>query len=761
MSALARVLSSRGANVTGSDRAASPTLVALEQEIGHRLFVGHEAQNVATADLVVASAAIADDNPELAEARRRGIPILSRAAMLGNVMDLFSTRVAVAGTHGKTTTSAMAAQMLTFAGKDPTALIGADVPAWKSNTRVGSSNVVVAEACEAYGSFLDIRPTHTIVTNIEADHLDYYADFDAIVAAFRQFAARTTEQVIVCADGGADKLIASAAEGKLLTYGLESGEITASVLGQGRFAVKRGGKSLGEARLRVPGRHNVLNALSVIALGIGLEIPFDSIAKGVGHFEGTSRRFEILLSETLGLTVIDDYAHHPTEIRATLAAARASFPGRRIVALFQPHLPSRTRDLMDEFAQSFGDADLALFTDIYLAREQAMPGITSQRLTAVAQSYRGAEHAHYAGDLAAAENMLRGVLKEGDIFLTLGAGDVRIVADGLVAKPPRLLSRDCEWVMKSEDEMSNKMNVVIVTGGRSSERDISLITAQRIQENLDPDKYAVTTVDSADPIALLGLARQKPDVAFVAQHGKGGEDGAIQGLLEILGIPYTGSGILASALALDKLRCKDILAASGIPLARHVALFAGEKRGFQGEIALPIVVKPNSAGSSDGVSIVRTESGISAAIDLAFRFDSTVLIEEFCPGMEITGGILGNENLESLPLVEIIPVNEFYDREAKYTPGMTEEICPARLPDDVTARALQIARDCHRIIGCRGMSRTDMMVSEQGDIRVIEVNTIPGMTSVSLLPFAALNAGYSFPNLLDQLIAFALEDASQ
>jgi D-alanine-D-alanine ligase len=225
-----------------------------------------------------------------------------------------------------------------------------------------------------------------------------------------------------------------------------------------------------------------------------------------------------------------------------------------------------------------------------------------------------------------------------------------------------------------------------------------------------------------------------------------------------LGIPYTGSGILASALALDKLRCKEMLSSNGVPVAKHVALFAAEKRGFQGEIGLPIVVKPNSAGSSDGVSIVRDESDIAAAIELAFRFDSVILIEEFIAGMEITAGILGNENLESLPLVEIVPTNKFYDREAKYTPGKTNEICPARLSEEVTQRALKMARDSHRIIGCRGMSRTDMIVTDGGDIRVIEINTIPGMTSVSLLPLAAHKAGYSFSELLDHLIALAIED---
>jgi UDP-N-acetylmuramate--alanine ligase len=437
MSALARVLHARGARVTGSDRSASATLARLESELGERLFVGHAPENLGRPDMVVISAAIAEGNAELDEARRRGIPIVTRATMLGQVMDRYPVRVAVSGTHGKTTTSAMAAQMLVVAGKDPTALIGADVPAWRSNTRIGGEELVVAESCEAYGSFLEIRPTHTIVTNIEADHLDYYADFNAIVAAFRTFAEQTSTCVIACTEGGADRLIADAAKSKLTTYGIDSGDITAIIEQPGRFAVRLKGETLGVADLRVPGRHNVLNALSVVALGMSLDIPFATIAEGIAEFTGTARRFEILVSDPGRVTIVDDYAHHPTEIRATLAAARAAFPGRRIVALFQPHLPSRTRDLMDEFADAFGDADVALFTDIYLAREPAMPGISAERLAAAARSRRSAEDTQYVGDLNDAQAALTELLRDGDVLFTLGAGDVRRVAEGLAAKSPQ------------------------------------------------------------------------------------------------------------------------------------------------------------------------------------------------------------------------------------------------------------------------------------------------------------------------------------
>jgi D-alanine-D-alanine ligase len=252
------------------------------------------------------------------------------------------------------------------------------------------------------------------------------------------------------------------------------------------------------------------------------------------------------------------------------------------------------------------------------------------------------------------------------------------------------------------------INVTIITGGRSSERDISLVTAGRVRENLNPGKYIVQVIDSADPAAMASLAQTKPDVAFVAQHGKGGEDGAIQGFLETLDIPYTGSGILASALALDKLRCKEVLAARGVKTPKVTAIRRESHTGTPPDArSLPIIVKPNSVGSSDGLTVVREAQELAPAIALALEFDDTVLVEEFISGMEITAAVIGNAALEALPLIEIVPAKGVYDREAKYTPGATDEICPARLSATVTARAQQIARDCHSNLGCRGMSRTD------------------------------------------------------
>ncbi len=326
-----------------------------------------------------------------------------------------------------------------------------------------------------------------------------------------------------------------------------------------------------------------------------------------------------------------------------------------------------------------------------------------------------------------------------------------------------------------------KLNIAVLMGGTSGERDISLSTGKQILNALDASKYRVYALDTqtrqthfpvADNVQKMLAAdgetqiaalteigavapNDRPDVVIVALHGKGGEDGTIQGFLDTVSIPYTGSGVLASALAMDKARCKTFLAAHGIRLPGGIALRSTDERPV--DFPLPAVVKPASQGSSDGLTIVELGGDLNTALDTAFAIDDSVLVEEFVAGMEITCAVLGTTSLEPLPLVEIVPAKGVYDREAKYTPGATDEICPARLSAELTAEAQAIASKCHVALGCRGMSRTDMIVTPNGKIYVLEVNTIPGMTPTSLLPKAAATAGYTFSQLLDKLIGYALE----
>ena len=303
----------------------------------------------------------------------------------------------------------------------------------------------------------------------------------------------------------------------------------------------------------------------------------------------------------------------------------------------------------------------------------------------------------------------------------------------------------------------SRIKVAVLMGGTSAEREVSLSTGRQILNALDDAKYAVTPLDTSDVPALLSaLSTDRPEVAVIALHGRGGEDGTLQGLLDLLGIRYTGSGVLASALAMDKAMSKRVLAGVGVRMPQDVTLKRGEAMRA-GTLPLPLIVKPNAQGSTIGMSVVREASQMDAATVLAFHYDDTVLVEQFITGTEITVPILGNDTLEVLPIVEIVPNGGFYDYKAKYTAGETDEIVPARISEAVAKEARRIATLCHRTLGCRGMSRTDMIVTAQNEIYTLEVNTIPGMTPTSLLPRSAEAAGFRFSQLLDKLIALALE----
>jgi D-alanine--D-alanine ligase len=332
-----------------------------------------------------------------------------------------------------------------------------------------------------------------------------------------------------------------------------------------------------------------------------------------------------------------------------------------------------------------------------------------------------------------------------------------------------------------------KRKVVVLMGGASAEREVSLSTGRQILNALDPARYSVyaldtasgqrllpagvnvlvkalTTADGATEITALPqlpLAgpEDRPDVVFIALHGPGGEDGSVQGMLEVLGIAYTGSGVLASALALDKAMCKRVLTSAGIRMPQDVIVRRQGAAPLPSPASMPLpwIVKPNSQGSTIGMTKVERPEDLEPALEAAFAHDDTALVEQFITGTEITVPILGNDDLEVLPIVEIVPASGFYDYAAKYTPGATDEIVPARIPAHVAQEARATAERCHRLLGCRGMSRTDMIVDGRGQVYTLEVNTIPGMTPTSLLPRAAEAAGLSFGRLLDRLIALALE----
>jgi UDP-N-acetylmuramate--alanine ligase len=423
MSGLAELFVRRGVRVTGCD--ASPDEFEAVARLGVPVSIGHDASHVEGARAVVVTSAIPREHPELAAARRMGIPVIRRAEALGEAVN-DGTVVAVAGTHGKTTTTVMTTEALTAAGLSPTGIAGGRVAAWGGNLRFGGEGVFVVEADEYDRSFLALRPTVAVITNVEADHLDIYRDLAEIRAAFAQFAA-PAHSVVVCADDAGAAALPLTSGAQVLRYGLTSTDARVrgetSSLGDGRLAIAVyfDGECLGDVVLQVPGLHNVRNALAAIGAGLALGVTLEAMRPGLEGFTGVDRRFQ-RLGEAAGVLVIDDYAHHPTEVEATLAAARTAFPDRRLVVAFQPHLYSRTRDFAAQFGTALRRADIVFLADIYPAREQPMPGVTSG-LIADAMARHGTAPAWQGlqRDVGAA---LAAVVRPGDVVLTMGAGDI-------------------------------------------------------------------------------------------------------------------------------------------------------------------------------------------------------------------------------------------------------------------------------------------------------------------------------------------------
>ncbi|MFJ4208244.1 UDP-N-acetylmuramate--L-alanine ligase [Paenarthrobacter sp. NPDC089675] len=428
MSAVARIMVSRGVPVSGSDAKDLPVMHDL-QAAGARIDVGYDSANLGDASTVVAGSAIRDDNPELAAARAAGIPVLHRSEALAATMAGHRV-VTVAGTHGKSTTTSMVAVLLKEAGADPTFAIGANVPALGVNAAAGASDIFVAEADESDGSFLNYQPLIAVVTNVEADHLDHYGTAEAVYASFDKFAALLPSEgvLLACADdAGARALagrVASQGNTRVLKYGTaDDADIRLEDDGPGRVSVTVEGVRY-PLELQVPGRHNALNAAA--AFGVALELGVDprAAAAALGHFTGASRRFE-LKGQGRGVRVYDDYAHHPTEVRAALSAARSVAGDKKVHVLFQPHLFSRTREFAAEFAAALDLADTALILDIYPAREDPIPGVTSTLIT------DKLSHGH----LVSADQAVTAILEaasEGDVILTVGAGDVTSYGPAIV-----------------------------------------------------------------------------------------------------------------------------------------------------------------------------------------------------------------------------------------------------------------------------------------------------------------------------------------
>ncbi len=440
MSGIAEVLCNLGFQVSGSDLKKSKNTDRLETLHNVRIFEGHRAENVGEAEVVVYSSAVNEDNPEVVIAKEKGIPVIPRAEMLAELMTLKPYGIAIAGTHGKTSTTSMVATILGHAGLDPTTVVGGVVNTLGSNARLGKSDWFVTEADESDRSFLMLYPTVAVVTNIDKEHMESYKGMDDVVQCFTDFVNKVPfyGATILCLDDPNVQLIIPKIKRRRVTYGLTAqADVSAHDIRYNdnfgaTFSVWKGDKVLGEINLPVPGKHNIYNALAATAVALELDVEFEKIAEAFVGFQNANRRFQFK-GEANGISIVDDYGHHPTEILATLSAAKNGSGGKRTVVVFQPHRFSRTNELMNEFALSFNNADVLFVLDIYAASETSIEGVTAEVLTENIRRY-GHKNARYIGDIDGAAEKIIPFLQPNDLVITLGAGSITRLSDEILEK---------------------------------------------------------------------------------------------------------------------------------------------------------------------------------------------------------------------------------------------------------------------------------------------------------------------------------------
>jgi UDP-N-acetylmuramate--alanine ligase len=440
LSAIAEIFINRGYRISGSDMKESDITDKLISQ-GAVIYLGHRAKNIGDADLVVYSSAVSQDNPEIVAAIEKGIPTASRAEVLGALMKEYENSIAIAGTHGKTTTTSMVSLILENCGKDPTILVGGNLQEIKGNVKVGNSGYFVTEACEYMDSFLNLCPKIEIILNIDSDHLDYFKDIEHIASSFDKFARLVPENGTVIAYD-ANPFVNSIIDdlgSNVVTFGFSercdfyASDIEFNPSGIPSFQVNHGGEVLCTMQLSIPGEHNIANALAAFACCYGLGVPVESIVSTLESYTGTQRRFDVIGITQNGITIVDDYAHHPTEIKATLKAAK-NVPHKELWCLFQPHTYTRTLALFDEFAESFDEADKIVMAEIYAAREKNIYKISSRELVDEIKRVHPDKDIYYFGNFDEIASFVINNARSGDLVITMGAGDIYKVAEIILEK---------------------------------------------------------------------------------------------------------------------------------------------------------------------------------------------------------------------------------------------------------------------------------------------------------------------------------------
>jgi len=777
MSALARILLDKNITVSGSDISSGEAIDQLVKQ-GAAIHKGHSEAHVSAGDTIVFNSQIQKNNPEYLAALKLKCPMLHRSELLAHLMG-GQQMLAVTGTHGKTTTSSLLTTVLIEAGLDPTFAVGGFISGL--NGKWGKGNLCVAEADESDGTFLNYLPEGAILTNVEADHLDFYQNTEALKQAFQAFFDKVKNErwLFYCGD---DPLLRQIAKNRGCSYGFEphnalriehyrqSGWIS-------QFDLNVEGKLYSDIKFALVGEHNAHNAAAVFGLCLRLGVDAMVIRKAFEHFPGVGRRAE-KRGEKGGVLFLDDYGHHPTEVKATLRAVKNAVQERRLVVFFQPHRYTRTRDFMQEFSTAFEWADKLYVTDIYSAFEQPIEGVSAQLLVEMIKK-KSTVPCEYVPKERWCEE-LQNSLQPHDVLLTLGAGDVtHLHADLLKHFQPK------------------KIEVGLIFGGKSCEHEISLRSCRFVAASLDRSLYAIhffaidkegkwvvgseaehllqtqTVISSKNALSILDeKVTSSLDVCEIflpILHGTYGEDGTLQGFFEMLGKPYAGPDYRSAAICMDKVLTKRLAERNGVKTPKDVTLshhhWLENKKGWlkkiREEIAFPVYVKPVHLGSSVGITCVEAGEKLEEAIDDAFRFDTQIMVEEGKVGCrELEFAVLGNSFGFSVAVPapgEKLALGGFVDYEKKYGQSTVQTTIEPQMPPDILEKGKAAAKKAYMSIGCTGMTRVDFLLDSQGEFWLFEMNPIPGLQQFSLFPKIWKREGIAPERLFDRLIILGLE----
>lgn len=771
MSGLARIMLKKNIPVSGSDLALSYVTEGLINE-GAAVSIGHSSSNITSGMTVVYSSDIKADNPELQQAKFLNCTLLHRSELLQQLMHGYKT-LAVAGTHGKTTTTALLTTVLVEAQLDPCFAVGGILPNFKTNAGYGKGEYFVAEADESDGTFLKYLPWGAIVTNIDTDHMDHFKSETNLNAAFNDFINKvsSTQNLFWCGDD--KKLQALNPPGISYGFGNHNRLQITDYQQHGwkiNFDLMFQGKHYQNIELPLVGKHNALNACAVFGLALSLGIPDQSIRNAFTSFRGILRRCEIK-AEFQSVTIIDDYAHHPTEVLATLKGIRRAIGEKRLIAVFQPHRYTRTKECLGTYGQIFDVADEVVVTDIFSAGEKPIGNLDAGMIVQEIKAASNIPCRHVPRSVLAAS--LSEILRPHDVVVGLGAGDITKLAAELTA------------IFK--DRSIPKLKVGLVHGGKSQEHDVSVISAKRIIDNINPQYYEVTRFsisrngrwsdESADNLnshghhlspAIIDKLNQC-DIVFPILHGTNGEDGIIQGFLQMLGIAYVGCDCQSSAISMDKAVAKKLMILNGVPTAPFIDFSHHDWNShpetlieqIHQQLHYPLYVKPVHLGSSIGVSKVNNEKELKEAINKVFLLDRHVIIENGMNIREIEFAVFGNDEPIVLPPGEVFANGKLYDYNSKYSENGSPTTPKADLTEEQIRDGIYLVKTAYQAAGCSGLARIDCFLDQEGKLWFNEINPIPGLTPNSLYPKMIEANGISMKELIDMLIIMGMQKKRQ